>query len=75
MKIDKTTYKVKEINYHKTQIAKTQIIIASSFRKDNYHITRLLHKEFGKTKKWNTYTINREGRIFQHYDDNSPIGP
>jgi len=69
MQIDKTTYKIKEVNRYRTQIAKTQIVLATSLRKDNYHIKRLLHKDFGKTKKWNTYTISRDGVVYQHYDD------
>ena len=69
MHVDDTTYGVKEKNRYKTQTAKTQIILATSLRKNGYHITRLMHKEFGNTKKWNTYTISRDGTIFQHYDD------
>ena len=67
--IDNETYKINEVNRHKTQTVKTQIVLASSLRKDSYYITRLLHKDFGKTKKWNTYTISRDGTIFQHYDN------
>jgi N-acetyl-anhydromuramyl-L-alanine amidase AmpD len=69
MIIDNITYQVKEENIYKTKIAKRQIIIASSLRKDNNHIKRLLHKDYGKTKRWNTYTISRDGIIYQHYDD------
>lgn len=69
MQIDDTTYCVNEVNRYKTQTVKTQIVIGTSLRKDSYHITRLLHKDFGKTKKWNTYTINRQGKVFQHYDN------
>lgn len=68
MRIDDTTYCIKEINRHKTQIAKTQIILATSLRKDSHHIIRLQHKEYGETKKWNTYTVSRTGEIYQHYD-------
>jgi len=69
MQIDNTTYGIKEINRYKTQNVKTQIVLATSLRKNNYHITRLLHKEYGKTKKWNTYTISRDGIIYQHYEN------
>lgn len=67
--IDKETYKTKPINRYKTKCVKTQIVLGTSLRKDSNHITRLQHKEFGDTKKWNTYTINREGKVFQHFDD------
>lgn len=68
MQIDEITYKVKDINRYKNQSPKTQIVLATSLRKDNFHINRLLHKEFGKTKRWNTYTISRNGTIYNHYD-------
>lgn len=68
IQIDGDTYCVKEYNRYKTQTVKTQIILATSLRKGSYHITRLLHKDFGRTKKWNTYTVSRDGTIFQHYD-------
>jgi len=68
MQIDNITYEIKEFNRYKTQNVKTQILLATSLRKNDYHITRLLHKEFGKTKRWNTYTISRDGTVFQHYD-------
>lgn len=66
--IDKETYKISSSNRYKTKTSKTQIVIGNSLRKKNYHINRLMHKEYGKTKKWNTYTITREGKIFQHYN-------
>lgn len=69
MQIDNLTYEVKEVNRYKTQTVKTQIVLATSLRKDRYHITRLLHKDYGKTKRWNTYTVGRDGTIFQHYDN------
>lgn len=69
MEIDNTTYEIKEVNRYKTHSVKTQIVLATSLRKDDFHIKRLQHKDFGKTKRWNTYTISREGTVYQHYDD------
>jgi len=68
MKIDTKTYKIDESNHYKTQNVKNQIILSISQRKDNYHIVRLKHKDFGKTKKWNTFTISRNGSVYQHYN-------
>jgi hypothetical protein len=68
MQIDNLTYGIKEFNHYKTQNVKNQIILATSLRKGSFHITRLKHKEFGKTKRWNTFTITREGLVFQHYN-------
>lgn len=67
--IDKTTYLINEVNRYKTTSVKTQIVLGTSLRKNSYHISRLLHKNFGNSKKWNTYTITREGLIYQHYDN------
>ena len=69
VKIDDTTHAVSENNRYKVKSVKTQIVIATSLRKKDYHITRLLYKDIGNTKRWNTFTINRDGKIFQHYDD------
>jgi len=68
MIIDKEKYWIKDVNKYKTVSAKTQIVLASSLRANGNHITRLQHKDIGTTKKWNTYTITREGIIYQHYD-------
>ena len=65
--VDKLTYAVKEVNRYKTIIAKTQIIIASSLRKDSNHIIRLQNRDYHKTKTWNTYTISRSGLVYEHY--------
>lgn len=68
MEIDTTTYQIEENNYYNNTQNKTQIILASSLRKDSNYLIRLKHKDFGKTKKWNTFTITRNGLIYQHYD-------
>jgi hypothetical protein len=67
MNIDNKTFKIEEINRYKTQIAKTQIILGTSLRKDNNHIIRLQNKDYHKTKRWNTYTISRNGSVYEHY--------
>jgi N-acetyl-anhydromuramyl-L-alanine amidase AmpD len=69
LKIDIDTYKIDNANHHIAENAKTQIVLGTSLRKSNYHITRLQHKDFGKSKKWSTYTITREGIVYQHFED------
>ena len=68
MKIDTKTHQIESKNYYKTKHNKTQIILASSLRKDSNHLVRLKHKDFGKSKQWNTFTITRNGLVYQHYD-------
>lgn len=68
LKIDSETYKIGDDNHYKTQNVKTQIVLGTSLRKENFHIIRLQHKEIGNTKKWNTFTIARNGVVYQHFD-------
>lgn len=67
LEIDTETYKISSDNYYHTVYRKNQIILAGSLRKENFHIKRLQKKEYGKSKKWNTFTISRGGKIYQHY--------
>ncbi len=68
MHIEKDLHKIKPKNRYKVVTKKTQIIIGFSQRKDDFHINRLRHKDYGNTKKWNTYSITRDGDIYEHYD-------
>lgn len=68
LKIDDVTHAVEDYNHSKSQSIKSQIVISFSQRLNDYHITRLKHKEFGQTKKWNMFTVGRNGQIFQHFD-------
>lgn len=71
MTIDKKTYKVEDYNYYHTKHKKRQIIIAGSLRKEHNHLIHLNNKKGGKSKQWNTFTITREGIIYQHFDPQS----
>lgn len=68
MKIDKTTYPATVKNHYKTEQPKTQIVIGFSLREDHNHILRMQNKEYGNSKKWNTYTVSREGEIYEHFN-------
>ena len=68
MTIDKKTYKINDNNYYHTKHKKRQIILAGSLRSDRNHIIHLQHKKNGKSKNWNTFTISRNGNIYQHFD-------
>lgn len=67
--IDNKKYKVNKSNYYQTKNPKTQIVVGFGLRKEDYHIKRLLNKELGKSKEWNTFTITRDGIIYQHFPD------
>ncbi len=68
LSLDKDTYKIDSKNFHTSKTKKSQIIIGASLRKDSNHILHLQSKDFGHTKKWPTFTITREGKIYQHFD-------
>lgn len=71
LEIDKKTYWTKPDNHYKTRLSKTQIVLGVSLRKDHNHIIRLQNKDYKKSKKWNTFTVSREGVIYQHFSDNN----
>jgi hypothetical protein len=66
--IDRDTYKISDKNYYKEEQPKSQIILASTNRKSNNYILRQLKKENGLSTTWSTYTITRDGLIYEHYN-------
>jgi len=66
--IDRETYKINDKNYYKEEQPKSQIILSSSNRKGNNFLIRQKKKENGLTTTWNTYTITRDGIIYEHYN-------
>ena len=66
--IDRDTYKISEKNYYKEEQPKSQIILSSSNRKGSNYLIRQSKKENGLSKSWNTYTITRDGIIYEHYN-------
>jgi hypothetical protein len=68
VEIDNTTHKINRGNYNQKKHKKRQIILAGSLRKDSNHIKHLKIKDYGKTKKWPTFSITRDGQIYQHFD-------
>lgn len=68
LKIDRETYKISENNFNKKETEKNLIIIGDTSRKNSNHLNRMMYKDFGLNKSWNTYTISREGNVYEHYD-------
>jgi hypothetical protein len=64
--IDRDTYKIEKNNYYNEIFNKSLIILGSTNRAKNNHLIRLLNKKY--TKEWNTYTITRDGIIYEHYN-------
>lgn len=66
--IDTTTYQLTENNYNPEVFDKTQIIIGHTYRTGMLHYGGWINRLNGKNKKTSTFTINKEGKVFQHYD-------
>jgi len=66
--IDKKKYKIGEDNYIKKKTKKNLIIIGDTCRSSSNHIIRMQQKDFGNSREWNTFTISRDGKIYQHYN-------
>ena len=70
MFIDENTYEIGEGNYYKTEFTKTKIIIGNSNNVDMKHVYGWQHRVMGEYKKTSTFSIDRKGNIFQHYNPN-----
>ena len=68
MLIDTETYKLTEKNYYKEIYDKTQIIVGHTSQKDMLHYAGWIYRLNGKNKKTATFTITKDGTVFQHYD-------
>lgn len=66
--IDDITYKLTEENYYKEVYHKTQIVIGHSYQKDMLHYTGWKYRLNGKNKKTATFTVTKNGEVYQHYD-------
>lgn len=66
LNIDIKTHATK--NHYKTRQPKTQIVLANSLRPHKNHIIRYKYQEFGRGKNWPTFTVMRNGEIYQHFN-------
>jgi len=66
--IDIKTYPLNDNNFHKENYDKTQIIIGHTYRNNMLHYSSWINRLNGKNKKTAAFTINKEGKIYQHYN-------
>jgi len=66
--INVDSYKLPEQNYYKDVFDKTQIVIGHSYRIGMKHYGGWIYRINGKNKKTATFTILKNGDIYQHYD-------
>jgi len=68
MVIDSETYKLSDTNFYNEIYDKTQIIIGNTYRNNMLHYGSWIYRLNGNNKKTATFTIDKEGNIFQHYN-------
>ncbi len=68
MEIDFETYKLNEDNFYKKDFQKTQIVLGNTFNNHMKHINGWKHRNLGNYKNTSTFSIDRKGNIYQHYD-------
>lgn len=66
--INKVTYPISENNFYKETYKKTQIVVGHNGRKDMRHFYSWLNRRNGKYKKTATYSIDKDGTIYEHFD-------
>jgi hypothetical protein len=66
--INTLTYILPENNFYKEVYHKTQIVIGHNSRKDMRHYYTWINRRNGNYKKTATYSIDKDGTIYQHYD-------
>lgn len=64
--IDKETYKVD--GFHVEETNKDLIVLGDTCRIGSKHIHRMQIKDNAMSYEWNTYTISREGIIYEHFN-------
>ena len=68
MVIDKETYKLTDSNYYSKEFDKTQIVLGNSFSENLNHLKGWGKRMNGEYTKTSTFTIDRKGNIYQHYN-------
>ena len=68
MEIDKITYKLTTPNYYEKEFDKHQIVLGNSFNEKLNHFRGWEDRLGGNYTKTSTYTIDRKGKIYQHFN-------
>ena len=68
MVVDKETYRLSSDNFNDTKTDKKRVIIGNTFNHDMKHFIGWGLRHNGKYKKTATYTIDKNGVIYEHFD-------
>ena len=66
--IDKKSFKINDKNYYKSVNKKERIILGNTFSSDMSYIKGWELRNSGESKKTVAFTIDKDGKIYQHYD-------
>ena len=70
MKINKTKFRLTENNFFSKPQTKNKIVLRNSSTKDMKFFNGWLLRRNGEYKKVTPYTVDRDGRVYEHYDPN-----
>ncbi len=70
MVIDREKYILTDKNYYNVTTNKKLIVLGNSLSDKDNHITGWMNRMGGEYKKTSTYTIFRNGKIFEHFNPN-----
>jgi N-acetyl-anhydromuramyl-L-alanine amidase AmpD len=68
MEIDSVTYSLNTNNYIDKEFEKRQIVLGNTLITDMKHVNGWKKRLGGNYKKTSTFTIDRKGKIYQHFD-------
>jgi N-acetyl-anhydromuramyl-L-alanine amidase AmpD len=68
MTVDEKTYELGEGNYYDKEFDKNKIIIGNTNNTDMNHVEGWKHRLLGNYKKTSTFTIDRKGNVYQHFN-------
>ncbi len=68
MKINNKKYSLTSDNFYEIETQKTQIVIGNTFNNNMNHFKGWKTRLNGKTKKTAHYTIDINGKVFEHFD-------
>ena len=68
MLIDNEKYKLENGNFYHKEYQKTQIVLGNTFNIGMDHVKGWKHRNLGNYKNTSTFSIDRKGNIYEHYD-------
>lgn len=68
LNIDTETYRLPNTNFHQIEFGKSQIVIGHTFNSGMYHYNGWLKRSGGEYKSTANFTIDTDGKIYQHFD-------